>query len=1082
MTFARSATARVGRSRLPFAFFATAALLAVLPSVARADVTFKAPVAYATPAGGQDVAVGDFNKDGKLDLATANRNDSSFSILLGNGDGTFQAQTRFAVATGGPTRIVVGDFDGDSNPDLALAMSGTNRAVVEWGTGTGTGFDGTNSVAVTASTPGSVGAADLGIGRDELLSTNPAGGELSVAIADPLTRVFGTRTDTIVGSGPDQVASGNLYGETDVVVTFPGPGSVRFERGNGAGGFISGGGGSYGVGAPPIGASNPNDVAVADVTGDGKGDMLTSNPGTNTATILPSVATPPTNQQNTALPAGAAPTGITTGDFTGDGLHDAAVVDNGLSEVTVLQGGAPGARTPMTIVGSYPAGSGVQRAEAGDFNGDGAADLAVSSTNNGGEVHVLMSHGAPALAGQASASVAIGGSVSDTATLSGATPDAGGSITFRLYAPGDATCDVPRATQTVSVSGNGSYSNPTPVTPDTAGTYRWVASYSGDTNNDAASTDCSDTDQQTDLTKAATTVTASVPSSITLGASITASATLGGSYGDSSGDVVWQAYTSDDCSGTAVYTSDPTTVQVAHVYTDAPYTPSTAGTYSWVAHYSGDGDNQAADSTCAASGSVTTVDKASTTLSLTATHAITVGSDVTLSATLGGGHSPIGGNVRFDAYANGTCNGAPTWTSPDVAVTATGAYGPADPFAPAGAGTYSVAAVYTGDANNTQSTSGCTVVTVAKATPTLSVAVPGTISLGADDGATATLGGTWHGGGTVTFAAYPTADCSGTPAYTGGAPMVEGDGAYVATPVFVPSAAGTYRWIATYSGDANDESAATTCGAASSATNVTQAGLSVTPSGGYGSVLLHQRVTRTFTVTNTSSGATAEPLAFGAGGVSIAGRGFAVAADGCGGRTIAPGAQCAFRVAFAPTVAGAVHGAVTLTSNAAGSPTTVALSGTGVTPVKLSGLTVTRCLGTAKGAKRSVTVGYAVNTTARVTFTLQHRVAPIATRRTCPKTQLAGTPGEYVDVRATGRRAVASRARAAHAEVATPVLSATVSVGAGAHTFALKTLLHGQTLKAGRYRVLVQAAGPAGGRSQASVYFTVLKAAKKAKG
>jgi hypothetical protein len=84
----------------------------------------------------------------------------------------------------------------------------------------------------------------------------------------------------------------------------------------------------------------------------------------------------------------------------------------------------------------------------------------------------------------------------DAATLSGATASAGGTITFALFSPGDSTCaNTPSFTQTVNVSGNGSYtttnaSQTTPFVASTAGTWRWVVVYSGDTNNSGFTETC----------------------------------------------------------------------------------------------------------------------------------------------------------------------------------------------------------------------------------------------------------------------------------------------------------------------------------------------------------------------------------------------------------------------------------------------------------------------------------------------------------------------------------------------------------------------------------------------------------------
>ena len=83
------------------------------------------------------VAVGDFNRDAKPDLVTANGSNNKLSVLLGQGKGTFRLVAEYPVGKG-PNSVAVGDFNGDGNPDLAVGDSGDNNVSILLGNGDGT--------------------------------------------------------------------------------------------------------------------------------------------------------------------------------------------------------------------------------------------------------------------------------------------------------------------------------------------------------------------------------------------------------------------------------------------------------------------------------------------------------------------------------------------------------------------------------------------------------------------------------------------------------------------------------------------------------------------------------------------------------------------------------------------------------------------------------------------------------------------------------------------------------------------------------------------------------------------------------
>jgi hypothetical protein len=153
-----------------------------------------------------------------------------------------------------------------------------------------------------------------------------------------------------------------------------------------------------------------------------------------------------------------------------------------------------GVNFPGTVV----AGTGVHLGTGSSLTGRAlvaaAGDVTLAGSNNvGGCSAAGPGLAAATLSTVASASVALGGSISDTATLSGGGLGAAaptGSITFNLFGPNDATCTgAVLFTSTVPVNGNGTYTS-TSFTPLVIGTYRWIANYSGDANNAATANTC----------------------------------------------------------------------------------------------------------------------------------------------------------------------------------------------------------------------------------------------------------------------------------------------------------------------------------------------------------------------------------------------------------------------------------------------------------------------------------------------------------------------------------------------------------------------------------------------------------------
>jgi hypothetical protein len=192
----------------------------------------------------------------------------------------------------------------------------------------------------------------------------------------------------------------------------------------------------------------------------------------------------------------------------------------------------------------------------------------------------------PSFSATASPSAPVGLQIFDhTSLMTSAT----GTITFRLYAPGDTTCQSPVFTSTVTVSGTGS-DNSEKYNTRAAGTYQWLASYSGDANDNPISSVCGQPSQSVIINKAFP--VGSVTAATNGSGQIHGTASLQGGFAPLTGTVTFTVTGPADtwCSGTQVYTRT-VPVNGAGTYDSGWYTPTTAGTYTYRIRYAGDANN-----------------------------------------------------------------------------------------------------------------------------------------------------------------------------------------------------------------------------------------------------------------------------------------------------------------------------------------------------------------------------------------------------------------------------------------------------------------------------------------------------------
>ena len=345
------------------------------------------PVPYHDPSGTgqQHIVTADFTGDGIPDVATADSGGNLVTVFKGNGDGIFSYQSASAVGSG-PCALAAGDLNADGNIDLVALDCTAGTISVMLGDGTGSFPSGSSYSTTLSGLSGGIVLADLnGDSLPDISVVQSGVGSVAILRGTGAGVFLAATTYPGGGSNPVAIAAAdfNNDGNTDLAVVHKAENSLVILTNSGTGTFPS---------ATPVSTNNnsgalglgPVALAVGDLNGDGKPDIVTANNGSGTVSVFVNTSGSFPANPNTIVPltSGASgPSAVALVDLDGNAILDIVTANQSTNNISYIPGtGGATFAAPASNYGPGGAGQANNALAAGDFNGDGVTDVVTANS------------------------------------------------------------------------------------------------------------------------------------------------------------------------------------------------------------------------------------------------------------------------------------------------------------------------------------------------------------------------------------------------------------------------------------------------------------------------------------------------------------------------------------------------------------------------------------------------------------------------------------------------------------------------------------------------------------------------------